>query len=189
MSDVFLIRHAETAWTLSGRHTGRSDIPLTPEGEQAARRLASACAQQPVAQVLTSPLQRARHTCELAGFGDRMRLDPDLMEWDYGEYEGLTSAEILARDPEWLLFDHGCPGGESPAQVGARADRMIARVQKVEGTSVLFAHGHLFRVLGARWLGWPPSAGAHLLLDPATVSVLSEYRGIPAIKRWNDPSA
>ena len=188
MSDAFLVRHAETAWTLSGRHTGRTDIPLTTGGEAVARRLAARFAQQPVAQVLTSPLQRALRTCELAGFADRTALEADLMEWDYGEYEGQTSTEIMAVAPGWRLFDDGCPGGESPADVGARADRVIARVRSVDGTTVLFAHGHLFRVLAARWLGWPPAAGAHLLLDPATVSVLSDYRGIPAIKRWNIPS-
>ena len=189
MSEVVLIRHAETEWSLNGRHTGRTDVPLTREGQQAARRLSAGLAEQDVVQVLASPLQRARQTCELAGFGDRMALEADLMEWDYGEYEGLTGTQILDRAPGWRLFDEGCPGGESPEEVAARADRVIARVRSVEGTSVLFAHGHLFRVLAARWLGWPPSAGAHLMLDPATVSVLSEYRGIPAIKRWNDPPA
>ena len=188
MSEVFLVRHAETEWTVSGRHTGRTDIPLTPGGERAAERLAAALAHLPVTQVLSSPLSRARRTCELSGFGDRMSLEADLMEWNYGQYEGLTNAEILALAPEWLLFTDGCPGGESPADVAARADRVIARVRRTDGITVLFAHGHLFRVLAARWLGWPPSAGTHLLLDPATVSVLNDYRGNPAIKRWNVPS-
>jgi probable phosphoglycerate mutase len=189
MSEVFLIRHAETDWTLSGRHTGRTDIPLTPRGEEAAQRLASVLASQPVTQVLSSPLSRARRTCELTGFGDRMTLDGDLMEWDYGRYEGLTSAEILALAPGWQLFADGCPGGESPADVAVRADRVITQVRRANGISLLFAHGHLFRVLAARWLGWPAAAGAQLLLDPATVSVLGENRGIPAIKRWNIPAA
>ena len=188
MSEVFLIRHAETEWSLSGRHTGRSDIPLTPGGEEAARHLSALFASQPVAQVLASPLQRARRTCELAGLGPGMALDADLMEWDYGEYEGLTNTEITSLAPGWLLFEDGCPGGESPAEVAARADRVIARARGVDGITVLFAHGHLFRVLAARWVGWPPAAGAHLLLDPATVSVLADSRGIPAIKRWNHRS-
>ena len=185
MNRVFLIRHGETEWTIAGRHTGRTDIPLTANGERLSRRLAPVFARQPVAAVLTSPLQRARTTCELVGFGDRMTLDPDLMEWDYGEYEGLTNAEITGMAPGWLLFEHGCPGGESPAQVAARADRVIARAQRVDGDVLLFGHGHLFRVLVARWLEWPAANGRHFLLDPATVSVLTFQRGSPAVERWN----
>ena len=139
--------------------------------------------------VLTSPLRRARETCELAGLGDQAQIEPDLIEWNYGEYEGLTSKEIHERQPGWMLFTDGCPGGEGPAEVAARVDRVIARIRAIEGDVALFAHGHFFRVFVARWLGLPPAAGSHFLLDPATVSVLSHYRGIPAVKGWNAPLA
>jgi probable phosphoglycerate mutase len=135
--------------------------------------------------VLTSPMQRARETCELVGLGDRATVDVDLMEWRYGEYEGLTTKEIRAKHPAWSIFADGCPGGESPDQVAARADRVMARVRSVQGDVALIAHGHLFRVFAARWLGLPPAAGSHFLLDTATVSVLSYYHGVPAVRRWN----
>jgi probable phosphoglycerate mutase len=137
------------------------------------------------ALVLTSPLQRARKTCALAGLGERAEIDRDLMEWSYGEYEGLTPKQIHARMPGWMLFSDGCPGGESPDQVGVRVDRVIARVRAVKGHVALFAHGHIFRVFAARWLGLPAAAGCHFLLDTATLNILSYYRGIPAVKRWN----
>ena len=137
--------------------------------------------------MLTSPLGRARETCELAGLGARAEVDEDLIEWNYGDYEGLTSSEIAARTPGWMLFSDGCPGGESPQEVAARVDRIIARIRGVEGDVALFGHGHLFRVLAARWLGLPPVAGSRFLLDTATLSVLSHYRGIPALKGWNAP--
>jgi probable phosphoglycerate mutase len=137
--------------------------------------------------VLTSPLRRARDTCELAGFGGRCEIDRDLMEWNYGEYEGLTSAEIKAGVPGWMLFRDGCPGGETPEQVGARTDRVIARVRGLDKDVALFGHGHAFRVFAARWLGLPVSAGGHFRLDPASVSVVSYYQGTPAVKRWNVP--
>jgi broad specificity phosphatase PhoE len=137
--------------------------------------------------VLTSPLRRARETCELVGLGERAEADPDLTEWDYGAYEGLTPQEIRARQPEWMIFRDGAPGGESPAQIGARVDRVIAKVRARAGNVALFAHGHVLRVLGARWLGLPPSAGSQFLLDTATVCVLSSYHGVPAVKRWNAP--
>ena len=184
--EVVLVRHGETEWSRDGRHTGRTDVPLTQRGEEQARAVGEALRARSFALVLSSPLQRALQTAQLAGFSPDVR--EELREWDYGEYEGQTSTEIMAVAPGWRLFDDGCPGGESPAEVSARADRVIARVRSVDGTTVLFAHGHLFRVLAARWLGWPPATGAHLLLDPATVSLLSDYRGIPAIKRWNIPS-
>ena len=186
---AIVIRHGETAWTLSGQHTGVTDVPLTENGRAAARRLATLAATTSFTLVLTSPLVRARETCALAGLGERAQVDPDLREWNYGEYEGLTQAEIHRRDAAWFLFTDGCPGGESPAEVGARADRVIARIRGVEGDVALFAHGHLSRVFAARWLGLPPVAGVHFLLDPATVSVLSHYRGRPAVKCWNAPVA
>ena len=186
---VFLIRHGETEWSLSGQHTGVTDIPLTENGRSIARQLAPILARVTFARVLTSPLQRARQTCELAGFGDRAEIDADLVEWNYGDYEGLTSNEIEEKEPGWILFTDGCPGGESPENVGRRVDSVLERV-RAEGKDVaLFAHGHLFRVFVARWLGLPPAAGRHFLLDTATLSVLSYYRGTPAIKRWNAPVA
>jgi probable phosphoglycerate mutase len=182
-----LIRHGETEWTVSGRHTGNTDIPLTEGGRDAAWQLAPLAAQARFSLVLTSPLRRARETCALAGLAAQAEVDADLIEWNYGEYEGLTAQEIYAREPGWRVFTHGCPGGENPAEVAARVDRVIARVRRIEGDVALFAHGHVFRVFAARWLGLPPAAGSHFLLDPATVSVLSHYRGKPAVKCWNAP--
>lgn len=184
---AILIRHGETAWSISGQHTGLTDIPLTENGRELARRLAPLLARATFTLVLTSPLGRARETCELAGLAGTAGVDPDLTEWDYGEYEGLTPQQIHAKAPGWIIFRDGCPGGESPAQVSARVDRIIARIRAVEGDVALFAHGHVFRVFVARWLGLPATAGSHFLLDTATVSVLSHYRGIPAIRRWNAP--
>lgn len=182
-----LVRHGETEWTLSGQHTGRTDLPLTANGERTARLLARVLAHEPFALILTSPLRRARRTCELAGVGRDAIADDDLMEWDYGDYEGLTSTQIEALAPGWMIFRDGCPGGESPEQVAARADRVIDRVKAVAGHVALFAHGHFFKVLAARWLGLPAAGGAHFLLDTATLSVLSHYRGVPVLKRWNAP--
>ena len=187
VQEVFLVRHGETEWSLNGRHTGRSDIPLTENGRQVARRWQPFATTRTFDLVLTSPLQRARETCELAGLGERAETDPDLAEWNYGAYEGLTPKEIRAQQPDWLIFREGCPGGESPEQIGARVDRVIARIRARAGNVALFAHGHVLRVLGARWLGLPASAGSHFLLDTATVSVLSSYHGVPAVKRWNAP--
>lgn len=182
---AILIRHGETEWSMTGQHTGSTDIPLTEHGRNAARRLAPLAAEASFALVLTSPLGRARETCALVGLGNLAEVDPNLVEWNYGEYEGLTSIEIHAKAPGWMLFRDGCPGGERPEQVAARVDRIITRIRSVEGDVALFAHGHLFRVFAARWLGLPAAAGSHFLLDTATVSVLSHYQGIPAIKRWN----
>jgi probable phosphoglycerate mutase len=184
---VYLIRHGETEWSLSGQHTGITDIPLTGNGRRIAKLLAPALAKETFALVLTSPLERARRTCELAGLGERAEIDRDLMEWDYGEYEGLTPKEIHARAPGWMLFSDGCPGGETPERVSARIDRVIARTRAVQGQVALFAHGHVFRVFAARWLGLPAAAGGHFLLDTATLNILSYYHGIPALKRWNAP--
>jgi broad specificity phosphatase PhoE len=186
---VFLIRHGETEWSLSGQHTGLTDIPLTANGRTLPRRLAPVLAKVTFARIYTSPLSRARETCALAGLGERAEIDSNLVEWNYGDYEGLTPKEIHAEVPSWMLFSDGCPGGESPEDVGRRVDSMIKRVRAVEGNVALFAHGHVFRVFAARWIGLPPAAGCHFLLDTATLSVLSYYRGAPAIKRWNAPIA
>lgn len=184
-NDVWLIRHGETEWSRTGQHTGLTDLPLTDTGRRAARALAPVLARQSFAVALTSPLQRARETCELAGLGDRVQIDPDLLEWNYGKYEGLTTAEIHERAPGWLLFTDGAPGGERPDDVGRRVDRVIARARAAPGHVAMFAHGHVLRVLAARWLGWPVAAGRHFLLDTGTVNVLSAYHEAPAIKRWN----
>jgi broad specificity phosphatase PhoE len=186
---VFLVRHGETAWSLSGQHTGVTDIPLTENGRTLPKLLAPILARIIFRSVFTSPLQRARETCALAGLGERAEIDPDLMEWNYGAYEGLTPQEIHAKAPGWMLFTDGCPDGESPEEVERRVDAVIERVRAAEGDVALFAHGHVFRVLVARWLGLPAVAGRHFLLDTATLSVLSFYRGVPAIKRWNAPIA
>lgn len=185
--DVFAIRHGETAWSLSAQHTGTTDIPLTENGRQLATRLRPVLARQSFGLVLTSPLGRARETCELAGVGGSSVTDPDLTEWNYGEYEGLTPKQIHEADPDWLIFRDGCPGGESPEQVGARVDRVIARVRGADGNVALFAHGHILRVLAARWIGLPTRAGQHFLLGTGTLSVLSYYYDIPAIRIWNGP--
>ena len=184
---VFLVRHGETEWSISGQHTGLTDIPLTESGRELAMQWASILAQLNFALVLTSPLQRARETCDLTGLGERAEIDRDLMEWNYGEYEGLTPQQIHEKAPGWLLFRDGCPGGESPEEVGARADRVIARVRAVGRNVAMFAHGHIFRVFVARWIGLPAAAGSHFLLDTATMCVLGYYSGIPAVKRWNAP--
>ncbi|MBM5815774.1 MAG: histidine phosphatase family protein [Cyanobacteria bacterium K_Offshore_surface_m2_239] len=187
--DVVLARHGETTWSLSGQHTGATDLPLTPAGEAAARALGPVLGSLSFARVWASPLERARRTGELAGYGPRLVLDPDLMEWNYGAYEGRTSAEIGAETPGWLVFRDGCPEGESPDAVGARVDRVIARLRQGPGPTLLFSHGHLLRVLAARWLGLPPLAGQNFLLDTTTISVLSDYRGTPALGCWNAPLA
>ena len=187
VQEVLLIRHGETEWSLSGQHTGISDIPLTEKGREVAAQWRPLLSMRSFALVLSSPLQRAVTTCELAGLGSMAFTDRDLMEWDYGSYEGLTSAQIRAKRPDWLIFRDGCPGGESPEQIGARVDRVIAKVRAVEGDAALFAHGHVLRVLGARWLGLDATAGSHFLLSTATACVLSSYRAVPAIKRWNAP--
>jgi broad specificity phosphatase PhoE len=185
--ELFVIRHGETAWSLSGQHTGTTDIPLTNNGRRLAQRLRPILAKEAFALVLVSPLQRARETCELAGLGRAAVIDPDLVEWNYGDYEGLTPKQIHEGAPGWLLFRDGCPGGESPEQVGARADRVIGRVRGVEGNVALFAHGHILRVLVARWIGLPAGAGQHFLLGTGTLCMLSHYREIPAIRTWNGP--
>ena len=185
--DVVLIRHGETEWSVSGQHTGTTDIPLTERGREEAKLLEPLLAGADFTMVLSSPLQRARQTCELAGLGERVEIEPDLIEWNYGEYEGLTPKQIHRIAPGWMLFTDGCPSGESPDQVGARVDRLICKVRQAAGRVALFAHGHVFRVFAARWIGLPPSGGRHFLLNTSTVCVLSYYRGSPAVKRWNAP--
>ncbi|PWU11928.1 MAG: histidine phosphatase family protein [Terriglobia bacterium] len=186
---VYLARHGETAWTLSGQHTGLTDLPLTRNGERNARRLGERLKGQQFAKVLTSPLQRAARTCELAGFGDAAETDPALVEWNYGDYEGLRSADILARRPEWDLFRDGCPGGESAVDIAARADHVVERLRAVSGDVLLFSSGHFLRVLAARWLGLgPDSAGRHFVLSTASLSALSYEHKLsrPVIRLWND---
>lgn len=184
----FLARHGETAWSLSGQHTGLTDLPLTEHGERNARQLGERLRGLKFARVFTSPLQRARKTCELSGFGKVAETDPDLLEWNYGEYEGLRSAEIHARCPGWLIFRDGCPGGESPAQVADRADRVIKRVRAVGDDVLVFSSGHFLRVLTARWLGQAPTAGSFFMLSTASLSVLSYEHDLsqPAVQLWND---
>jgi probable phosphoglycerate mutase len=186
---VYLARHGDTAWTVSGQHTGLTDLPLTADGERHARRLGERLKGLKVAKVFTSPLQRAVRTCELAGFAAVAETDPDLVEWDYGEYEGLRSAEILRKRPDWQLFRDGCPGGESPAQIGERADRVVQRARAVAGDVLLFSSGHFIRVLADRWLALSPGCvGRHLLLDTASLSALGYERTLsqPVIRLWND---
>ncbi len=182
---VVAIRHGETAWSLSGQHTGVTDIPLTDNGRRAAEKLGPVLAKETFALVLVSPMQRAQETCRLAGLSDRAVIQPDLSEWNYGEYEGLTSEQIDSARRGWMIFRDGCPGGETPDQVGARVDRVIAMVRAVEGDVALFAHGHVLRVLGARWIGLPAHGGQHFLLDTATLSILSFYRNVPSVSIWN----
>jgi broad specificity phosphatase PhoE len=186
---IYLVRHGETQWSLSGQHTGVSDIPLTENGRMAARLLQTVLAGESFALVLTSPLQRARETCELAGLGAQALVEPELVEWKYGDYEGITTAQIRTTRPGWSVFRDGCPGGETPEEIGARADRVLAKVRATEGNVALFAHGHIFRVLAARWINLPASYGEHFLLDTATLNVLGYYRESPALKIWNAPIA
>jgi broad specificity phosphatase PhoE len=186
---VYLARHGETAWSLTGQHTGLTDLPLTQRGERNARRLAVRLKGLTFVKVFTSPLQRARRTCELAGFGPAAEVEPDLVEWNYGEYEGRTSADILKERPDWELFCDGCPGGETPQQIGDRADRVINRLRTVPGDVLVFSSGHFVRVLAARWLGLENSApGRHFLLNTASLSALGYEHTCsqPVIRLWND---
>src|SRR5262245_57917022 len=185
---IYLARHGETAWSLSGQHTGITDLPLTQRGEGNARKLGARLKGPKFAQVFTSPLQRAARTCELAGFGAVAEIDRDLLEWNYGGYEGRRTGEILAERPGWQLFRDGCPGGESPTQVGARADRVVGRLRAAQGDLLLFSSGHFLRVLAARWLGLEAAAGRYLLLSTASLSALGYEHGVsqPVIRLWND---
>ena len=187
MNTVTLVRHGETEWSRSGQHTGTTDIPLTEQGRELATKLESALRGKAYALVLTSPLSRARDTATIAGFGDAI-VDDDLREWDYGEYEGLTTPQIRERRPGWFLWEDGVPGGETIDDVARRVDRVITRVRDADGDALLFAHGHLLRVLAARWLDRRAGFGRHLVLSPATISVLGWERETPAIEVWNAPS-
>jgi broad specificity phosphatase PhoE len=186
---VYLLRHGETEWSLNGRHTGVTDIPLTENGRIAARLLKPILAKVTFTLVLTSPLQRARETCELAGLGQFANVEPDLIEWNYGEYEGLKTDQIRLTSPGWSVFRDGCPGGESPEQVGARADRVITKVRTAAGNVALFGHGHFTRVIAARWINLSANYGENFLLDTATLNILSYYRESPAFQIWNAPIA
>jgi len=187
---IYLARHGETEWSRSGQHTGLTDLPLTKRGEQEARDLGKRLAGRVFAKVLTSPLQRAFHTCEIAGFGAVGEKNPDLVEWNYGKYEGLRTAEIHAEAPDWRLFRDGCPGGEIPAQVGARADRVLQRVKQVNGEVLIFSSGHFLRVFAARFLGLEPAGGRFFTLSTASVSVLGYENNSsqPVVQLWNDTS-
>jgi len=185
---ICLARHGETEWSLTGQHTGVTDLPLTERGEHNARRLGERLKGIEFAKVFTSPLQRAVRTCELAGFGALAEVDRDLVEWNYGQYEGRRTAEIRMERPDWELFRDGCPGGEMPAQAAARADRVVSRVRAVQGEVLIFSSGHFLRVLAARWLGLDPGAGRYFLLSTASLSALGyeHSRFQPVIRLWND---
>jgi probable phosphoglycerate mutase len=185
--EIYLVRHGETEWSRSGRHTGRSDIPLTSAGEEAARKVAERLQGISFSAVWSSPSQRASNTCALAGFGDARIIKDDLAEWDYGAYEGVTTKEILVDRPGWQLFRDGCPNGEMVADVGARADRIIAGFREVGATMLVFSSSHFLRVLAARWLGLPPEGGTHFVLDTTSISVFGYEHDLtePVIRRWN----
>lgn len=188
LPQIYLARHGETAWSVSGQHTGRTDLPLTAQGERHARRLGERLAGVRPACVLTSPLERARRTCELVGFSPVASIYPDLVEWDYGAYEGKTPAEIRREHPGWEIFRDGCPGGESLAQVAARADRVVARLRAIGADVLVFSSGHLLRVLAARWLGLDGALGRYFFLETAALSILGYQRDLtePVIRLWND---
>jgi broad specificity phosphatase PhoE len=190
---LYLVRHGETEWSLSGQHTGRTDIPLTAQGEEEAKRLAPRLSGIRFSAALCSPRQRAQKTCELAGLGALAQVEPDLAEWDYGDYEGLRTPEIAKERPGWNIFADGCPNGELPDQVSARADRLIGRLEALDGNLALFSHGHFSRVLAARWLGLPTIGGQRLMLDTGTLSILQDDPRHPenrVISLWNAaPSA
>jgi broad specificity phosphatase PhoE len=186
---IYLARHGETAWTVTGQHTGLTDLPLTPQGERNARGLGDRLAGLVFTKVFTSPLQRARRTCALAGFGAVAEVDSDLVEWNYGEYEGRRTEEIRAERPGWQLFRDGCPGGESPAQVMARAENVLSRVRAIKGDVLLFSSGHFIRVLAARWIGLEPSVNSmSFLLSTASLSTVGYENDLcrPVIRLWND---
>ena len=185
---TYRARHGETAWTITGQHTGRTDLPLTSRGKGNAKRLGERLSGLTFAKVFTSPLQRAKRTCELAAFGSVAQIDGDLVEWDYGEYEGRLTVDILKEHPDWQLFRDGCPGGESPQQVAARADRVVSRVRAATGDVLLFSSGHFLRVLATRWIGIEPINGKSLMLGTASLSALGYENSIshPAIRFWND---
>ena len=184
--DVWLVRHGETAWARAGRHTSITEVPLTPTGEAQARALRERLAATSFTLVLTSPRSRARETASLAGFPDAV-VDDDLAEWAYGDYEGLTTIQIHERDPDWIIWARGGPGGESPAEVTSRLDRLIGRLRATSGPVLCFGHGHAFRALGARWIGQPVDLGASLALDPGATCILGTDRGVAQLEVWNLP--
>lgn len=184
--EIFLARHGETEWSLSGQHTGKSDIPLTDNGRRHAEALGARLAGREFVAVFTSPLSRASETCKLAGLGDRAEIREELLEWDYGEYEGRTTADIRETVPGWTVWTHETPGGETAAEVGARCDALIEDLLQIEGNVACFGHGHLLRVLGARWMGIPPEKGANLALSTGTLSILGWERVNRTLELWND---
>ena len=188
---LWLLRHGATEWALNGRHTGSTDLPLLPVGEAEARALSPVLSQQHFAAVFSSPLQRARRTCELAGLGDQMQICDDIVEWNYGDYEGITTATIRESIPDWTVWSHGCPNGEDPPQVEARCARAISTALAIpeDGDVALFAHGHILRALAGTWLGLGAAGGQLLRLGTASVSILGWERETRAIQRWNAPSA
>ncbi|MBV9941843.1 MAG: histidine phosphatase family protein [Solirubrobacterales bacterium] len=183
---IVLVRHGETEWSLSGQHTSRTDLPLIEVGRERARALEPLLVGWDFSRVLTSPLRRARETCELAGFGDRAEVSEDLREWDYGEYEGLTTPQIREQRPDWSLWRDGCPGGEQPSEISARADLVLDRMRGAGGDVLAFAHGHIFRVLAARWIELPASGGARLALKAGAICALGYERETEVISLWND---
>jgi probable phosphoglycerate mutase len=185
---LYYIRHGETAWSLTRQHTGRTDLPLTEKGEAEARLLLPWLSDVIFSHVFTSPMQRARRTCALAGLGDKAEIEPDLAEWDYGEYEGKLSRDIRIKHPGWSAFLDGCPGGEMPGAISDRADRLILRLRRLTGNVALFSHGEFAGVLATRWIGLPVSQGAHFSLNTASLSILGEnlsHPEIPAVRLWN----
>ena len=184
--EVWLVRHGETEWSRDGRHTSRTDLPLTPDGEAAAAALAKTLGDTDFDLVLTSPRERARRTAELAGF-TQTHTEADLVEWDYGDYEGITTPQIREQIPDWTVWTHSSPGGETAEQVGTRLDRVIAKVRAKGGRVLLFGHSHALRALGARWIRQPVTDGRFFKLDTATVSVLGYERETPVVLRWNSP--
>lgn len=187
MTEVVLVRHGETEWTRTRQHTGRTDLPLTEEGRNQARLVGQALGDRTFGLVLTSPLRRARETCELAGFGVVAQVRGDLAEWDYGEYEGRKTVDIRAEQPGWSLWDDGVPGGESPADIGLRADRVLEEIRTAGVDTLVFGHGHQLRVLAARWLGLEPADGRLFVLGTAAISILGYERETAAMLRWNEP--
>ena len=182
---IVLVRHGETEWSLSGQHTSGTDLELTERGRERAIALAPQLSKWNFSLVLSSPLRRALDTCKLAGFGEAVELSDDLKEWDYGEYEGLTTPQIRETDPSWSLWRDGCPGGEQPQQVGARADAVIARLREADGDALAFAHGHILRVLTARWIGLPVAGGARFALGAGAICVLGFERETEVVAHWN----
>jgi broad specificity phosphatase PhoE len=189
LPDLYLVRHGETAWTLSGQHTGLTDLPLTAAGEAQARRLGNRLESISFTKVFSSPLQRAVRTCDLAGYGARAELDRDLIEWNYGDYEGKKRDWILSHQPGWVIFRDGCPNGEAPGEVGIRADRVISRIREVEGNVLVFSSGHILRVIISRWLALEPSGGRYFKLGTATLTILGfdhHNRSEPVLRLLNE---